>query len=147
MIIGYFLSLGAWAWFLIALFLALVELILPTTFFIWLSLAAVLVGTADLIFDLSTKAELIMFVVSMPPSLYLGFYLNKTKPEEDVILHQRTLSLVGGNATVQQAVENGRGKLEVGDTTWLAEGEDCEVGTEVKIVGSEGSVLKFEKIN
>ena len=54
MIIGYFLSLGAWAWFLIALFLALLELILPTTFFIWLSLAAVLVGTTDLIFDLST---------------------------------------------------------------------------------------------
>ena len=90
MIIGYFLSLGAWAWFLIALFLALVELILPTTFFIWLALAAVLVGTTDLIFDLSLKAELIMFVVSMPPSLYLGFYLNKTKPDEDVILHQRT---------------------------------------------------------
>ena len=147
MIIGYFLSLGAWAWFLIALFLALVELILPTTFFIWLALAAVLVGTTDLIFDLSLKAELIMFVVSMPPSLYLGFYLNKTKPDEDVILHQRTLSLVGRNATVQQAVDNGRGKLKVGDTTWLAEGEDCEEGTEVKIVGSEGSVLKFEIIN
>ena len=48
---------------------------------------------------------------------------------------------------MQQAVENGRGKLEVGDTTWLAEGEDCGVGTEVKIVGSEGSVLKFEIIN
>ena len=57
------------------------------------------------------------------------------------------MSLVGRNANVQQAVENGRGKLEVGDTTWLAEGEDCEVGTEVKIVGSEGSVLKFEIIN
>ena len=147
MIIAYFLSLGAWAWFLIALFLALVELILPTTFFIWLSLAAVLVGAADLIFDLSIKAELIMFVVSMPPCLYLGFYLNKTKPEEDLILQHRTMSLVGRSVTVQQAVENGRGKLEVGDTTWLAEGEDCDVGTEVKIVGSEGSVLKFEKIN
>jgi len=147
MIIAYFLSLGAWAWFLIALFLALVELILPTTFFIWLSLAAVLVGAADLIFDLSIKAELIMFVVSMPPSLYLGFYLSKTKPDEDLILQHRTMSLVGRSVTVQQAVENGRGKLEVGDTTWLAEGEDCDVGTEVKIVGSEGSVLKFEKIN
>ena len=147
MIIGYFLSLGAWAWFLIALFLALVELILPTTFFIWLSLAAVLVGAADLIFDLSLKAELIMFVVSMPPSLYLGFYLSKRKPDEDLILQHRTKSLVGRSVTVQQAVENGRGKLEVGDTTWLAEGEDCDVGTEVKIVGSEGSVLKFEKIN
>lgn len=147
MIIGYFLSLGAWAWFLIALFLALIELVLPTTFFIWLSLAAVLVGTTDLIFDLSLKAELIMFVVSMPPSLYLGFYLNKSKPDEDVILHQRTLSLVGRNASVHEAVKNGRGKLEVGDTTWLAEGEDCDVGTEVKIVGSEGSVLKFEIIN
>ena len=147
MIIGYFLSLGAWAWFLIALFLALLELILPTTFFIWLSLAAVLVGTTDLIFDLSLKAEFIMFVLSMPPSLYLGFYLNKAKPEEDVILHQRTLSLGGRNATVQQAEDNGRGKLKVGDTTWLAEGEDCEAGTEVKIVGSQGSVLKFEIIN
>ena len=147
MIIAYFLSLGAWAWFLIALFLALVELILPTSFFIWLSLAAVLVGAADLIFDLSIKAELIMFVVSMPPSLYLGFYLSKTKPDEDLILQHRTMSLVGRSVTVQQAVENGRGKLEVGDTTWLAEGEDCDVGTEVKIVGSEGSVLKFEKIN
>ena len=35
-------------------------------------------------------------------------------------------------------------KIKVGDSVWLAEGEDCPVGGSVKVIDSRGNVLVTE---
>jgi membrane protein implicated in regulation of membrane protease activity len=42
---------------------------------------------------------------------------------------------------VEQAIENGRGRVRVGDTLWSAEGPDAPAGTRVTVTGSKGTVL------
>ena len=45
------------------------------------------------------------------------------------------------SVVVEQAIENGRGKVRVGDTLWSAEGPNAPAGAWVTITGSKGTVL------
>ena len=55
---------------------------------------------------------------------------------------------MGKTYTVVEAIENGQGKIQVGDSVWLAEGEgaDCPVGGSVKVIDSRGNVLVVEVV-
>ena len=53
---------------------------------------------------------------------------------------------MGKTYTVVEAIENGQGKIQVGDSVWLAEGEDCPVGGSVKVIDSRGNVLLIEVV-
>jgi len=45
---------------------------------------------------------------------------------------------------VVSAIENGRGSVRVGDSVWLARGEDAAVGARVRVTGSDGACLRVE---
>jgi membrane protein implicated in regulation of membrane protease activity len=47
---------------------------------------------------------------------------------------------------VEQAIQNGRGKVRVGDTLWPAEGADMPAGAEVKVIAAKATVLVVERI-
>jgi hypothetical protein len=49
--------------------------------------------------------------------------------------------LVGRVVVVVEAIENGRGKVQVGDTLWPAEGPDTAAGSQVVVTGVKGVVL------
>ena len=46
---------------------------------------------------------------------------------------------------VEQAIQNGRGKVRVGDTVWQAEGPDVPAGASVKVTAAKGTVLVVER--
>ena len=46
---------------------------------------------------------------------------------------------------VEQAIQNGRGKVRVGDTLWQAEGMDAPAGARVKVTATNGNVLVVER--
>lgn len=56
-------------------------------------------------------------------------------------LNQRGHHYIGSRASVAEAIVDGRGKVRVGNSLWLAEGPDCVAGTLVTIVGTNGTVL------
>jgi membrane protein implicated in regulation of membrane protease activity len=60
-------------------------------------------------------------------------------------LNVRGAQYIGREATVAEAIVNGRGKIRVGDTLWLAEGPDCDTGTQVKVTGTRGTLLLVER--
>ena len=59
----FFPFLGGWTWWVIAGILLLAELTLPGIFFMWLALAAAMVGVIDLFADLSWQIEIAAFAV------------------------------------------------------------------------------------
>jgi inner membrane protein len=61
-------------------------------------------------------------------------------------LNDRGQQIVGRVAIVDQPIAQGRGRVRIGDTTWQVTGPDCEVGTSVKIVASEGLSLRVEPV-
>jgi membrane protein implicated in regulation of membrane protease activity len=46
---------------------------------------------------------------------------------------------------VEDAIQNGRGKVRVGDTVWLAEGPDAPSGASVRVIAAKATVLVVER--
>ena len=46
--------------------------------------------------------------------------------------------------TLDQAIVGGRGRVRIGDSSWIAEGPDLPAGTRVRVVAVEGVVLKVQ---
>ena len=61
-------------------------------------------------------------------------------------LNRRSMQLLGRVATVEEAIDCGRGRVRIGDTLWMAEGPDMPAGAEVRITAANGSVLKVERV-
>jgi membrane protein implicated in regulation of membrane protease activity len=60
------------------------------------------------------------------------------------VLNMRGQQLVGRSATVVEAIRDGRGRVEVGDSIWAAEGPDLESGTVVHVLASDSTVLRVD---
>ena len=56
-------------------------------------------------------------------------------------LNARGAQLAGRVAIVEVLIEDGRGKVRIGDTLWPAEGPDCPAGSEVQIIAAKGTTL------
>src|SRR5262245_38179538 len=61
--LSWIVSLGHWNWFIAAVVLFLIEIVVPGSFMMWLGLAALLVGGISLAVEWSWQAQLIAFAV------------------------------------------------------------------------------------
>jgi membrane protein implicated in regulation of membrane protease activity len=60
------------------------------------------------------------------------------------MLNRRGEQYVGRLFTLQEAVVNGVGKLQVDDTTWRISGVDLPAGRKVRVAGVDGTTLRVE---
>lgn len=147
--VGSFLAeLGQWTWWIAAAVLGILELLVPGVFFIWLAAAAAVVGGLILVFDLSLTVQIALFAVLsfvavMASRRWLGRHpLTSDRP----LLNQRARTYIGRNFALEQAIVNGRGKLKIGDTLWLASGPDLPAGTSVRVTDESDGVLIVEAV-
>jgi membrane protein implicated in regulation of membrane protease activity len=135
-----------WVWLIAAAVLGIAEMIIPGVFLIWLAAAAAITGIVTLVFGVELGLQLGLFAVLALAATALGrrWYRNNPVESEDPLLNDRAARLVGQTVVVVGAIENGRGRVSVGDTVWQARGDDAEIGARVKVVGAEGSCLKVE---
>ena len=140
-------TLGDSLWWVIGIVLVIGEVVWPGTFLIWFAFAAFGGGLIGLMFDMSGMNQVVVFSLLSFASLSLGYLMRKRRgdPEEPAFA-DRTLAYMGKTYTVVEAIENGQGKIQVGDSVWLAEGEDCPVGGSVKVIDSRGNVLVIEAV-
>jgi len=139
---------GVWTWWLVAAALATLELLAPGVFFIWLAGAAALVGVVVFAVDPSWEWQVALFAVLSVVSLGLSrFYMKRTnvQPTDNPMLNRRGDVYIGREFALKEAIVNGRGKVKVEDTVWLAGGDDMAAGTRVKVIGVEGNILTVEK--
>lgn len=140
----FFPFLGGWTWWVIAGLLLLVELALPGVFFMWLALAAAVIGVIDLFADLSWQVEIAAFAVLS--ALFVLF----ARPRFSVLqgsasnLNQRMYDYVGRAYVLEYAIVNGRGKVRIDDTLWVVTGTDRGKGEWVKVTAVDGLSLKVE---
>ena len=141
-------ALGDTLWWVIGIVLVIGEVVLPGTFLIWFAFAAFGVGLIGVVVDLSGMNQVVVFGLLSFASLSLGYLMRKRRGDPEVpAFADRTQAYMGKTYTVVEAIENGQGKIQVGDSVWLAEGEDCVVGGSVKVSGSRGNVLLIEVVS
>lgn len=141
-------ALGGWAWVVVALVLFALEIMLPGSVLLWFALAALTVGIAALLIDLSWQVELAAFVVLAPIFLLAGrrFFAPRGNPSSAApALNERAQAHIGRELTLAEPLVGGAGRVKLGDSVWMIEGEDAPAGTRVRVVAANGTSLRVER--
>ena len=138
-----------WHWWILAGVLLIIELTAPSFYFMWMGISAVLVGLLLLVMPfMPLEVQLVLFaILSIVTTFLWRRYYEKTPPTSDQpLLNQRGKQYVGRVFTLENAIVNGVGKVEVDDSTWRVRGADLAVGEKVRVVATEGVVLIVEPL-
>ena len=134
-----------WAWGLLGLILVIIEIMVPGVVFLWIGIAAFIVGAVLLVLpDLSVQFQGALFAVLSVVSVLGGRAYLRRHPLQttDNNLNRRGHQYIGRAFTLDEPIVNGKGKLHVDDTIWRIEGEDdLQAGTKVRVTGVDGVVL------
>ncbi len=138
-------TLGGWTWWIIGLVLLGLEIVLPGTFFLWFGVAAIIVGSAALIFDWAWQLQLIVFVVLALVLVVVGrryFSWGNAPPES--LVNERGDRLIGSTYVLAEPIVDGHGRVRVDDTTWRVVGPDLPSGRRVRVISTDGALLRVE---
>ena len=137
---------GHFVWWSAALVLAAAEVLAPGYFLLWIGLGAAAMGALVMVLpDLGVLAQSISFTTLAFLSCAIYWYwlrpAMRRGERHDATLNRRGASLVGQRLVLTEAIREGRGRVRVGDSVWLATGPDLPAGTEVDVVNVEGVLL------
>ena len=141
-------SLGHWNWFILAVLLFILETVVPGVHFLWFGLAAVIVGRhrAGDRHRLAMAADRLRRHLGADRVLGAPLLSRRKRAKSDLPdLNVRANQYIGRSLIVEQAIQNGRGKVRVGDTLWTAEGPDSPAGARVTVKEAKGNVLVVER--
>ncbi len=153
MVMAIVAELGSWLWWIIGLALLILEIILPGVFMLWFGIAAIIVGTISLTVGESVlwpwQAQVITFAVLSLVSAIIGRkYFYSTHPDTDQPnLNERGAQMIGRISTLSDPLENGAGRVKLGDTIWRVVGPDLPAGSKVKVVEIEDGTLRVEGVD
>lgn len=130
-------------WAILAIMLAIGEIVVPGTFLIWLSLAAALTAGTALLLPIGEPFQLLAFAILSALSVCGGrlWYLARPVEPEDPLLNDRAARMVGRKVVVIEAITQGEGRVRVDDGSWPASGPDTAAGTHMLVTGVTGSTL------
>jgi inner membrane protein len=139
-------AFGAWSWMILAAVLLALEMLAPGIFLMWFGFAAAATGLIAFRYEIAWQWQLIWFCgLSLAAVLLANRYLRQHPLESDQpLLNKRAAQLVGQTFDLTEPIENGRGSIRVGDTIWRVEGPELPRGARIRVVGTDGSVLKVE---
>lgn len=136
-----------WHWWVLGVALVVLEVLTPAVFFLWMGVAAGIVGFILLaVPDLAWEYQLLAFAIFTVASIvisrrYLDFHPIATDQPK---LNRRGEQYVGRTFTLTEPIVNSYGKIKVDDSTWKVEGNDCPAGTKIRICGVDGVIFKIE---
>lgn len=145
---GIFGALGQWTWWIVAALLFLLELLAPGVFFLWLGIAAVIVGLSTLIVDWSWQWQVASFAALSVISLILSrmFLANRPIDSDRPLLNRRAEQLVGREFVLDEELVRGAGRVRVEDTWWRVTGSDIAAGTRVRVTEVRDGLLVVEPL-
>lgn len=137
-----------WHWWMLAALLVAIEMLVPSTVLLWPGIAAVVVGLVLLVApDIDWQVQILLFAILSIASLLAWRVYVRARPTqtEDSLLNRRAEQYVGRLFTLEEPIVNRRGKLMADGMRWTMEGSDLESGTLIRVVGTDGLVLKVEQ--
>ena len=137
-----------WNWWLLGVALMAVEAIVPGFFFLWMGVAALLVGFVLIALpELAWTWQVLLFAVLSVSSIAVWQWRLRGHPthSDDPLLNRRGHQYIGRVFTLDAPVVNGHGKIRVDDSTWkVLVDQDCPAGVRLRIVDVDGVMLKGE---
>lgn len=139
-----------WHWWILAVALIIVEILLPSFFALWLAIAAAVTGLLLLIFPgIGWEWQLLMFALFSVVSIvaWRRYYQRHPIKTDEPLLNRRGEGYVGRELTLSQPIVDGIGKIRLDDSTWKVQGPDCPAGSKVRIKALNNVVFIVEKLD
>ena len=136
------------AWAAIALLLFAAEALAPGAFMLWLGFAAVVVFLGVLLVPgIPVLAQAAAFIALgfVSIQVYRKWFRARERQSDQPALNRRTAALVGRVVTLEHAIVDGRGRVQIADAFWEVVGPDLAAGTPVRIVAVDGMTLKVQE--
>jgi len=145
-IVDFIAANGPWSWIIAGLILLALELVLPGGILVWMGVAGIITGLMLLFQPIGWPLQWLIFGVLSLGSIVVWLRYSRSRPQktDSPYLNRRADQLIGQEAVLAQPIEQGFGRVVLGDTIWRVSGADLPAGTRVRIVGSNGSVLVVE---
>lgn len=147
-VIDFIAANGPWAWIVAGLVLLALELVVPGGFLLWMGISGIVTGVIVLFQPIGWPLQWLIFgVLSLVTIvLWVRWARSRPTPTDRPLLNRRAEQFVGQEAVLEQPIEQGFGRVVLGDTVWRVSGADMPVGQRVRIVGNDGAVLKVEAV-
>ncbi len=136
-----------WHWWILGLVLIIAETVLPGTFLLWMGVSALVLGVvAWLAPGIGWEWQLMLFALLSLLSIVGWRSWQRRHPQESdqPALNRRAEQYVGRVFELETPIENGYGKVRVGDSLWRVRGAEAAAGTRVRVTGADGVVLVVE---
>ena len=138
-------SLNWWQWLVFAVALGALETLIPGAVMIWFAAAAV-IGLLMVVLPMPWQWQWVLWAVLGLVAMIAYRRYKDTRPDytEQPVLNQRGLQYVGQVFQLVEPIENGSGKVRIGDGVWKVSGPALAAGTTVRITGADGAVLTVQ---
>jgi membrane protein implicated in regulation of membrane protease activity len=136
-----------WYWWALAAVLLVFEILMPGVVFLFIAIGAAVSGLLMLVAsDSSLEFQLAVFaIVSVGSAVALRPYLKRLQHKTaDPTLNARGEALVGQVFVLDQPILAGRGRIKLGDGSWIVTGPDMVAGAKVRVAAVRGTELKVE---
>lgn len=139
-------------WLTLGGLLLAAEMLGSNGYLLWSGVAGVVTGLLIWAIPLSWEWQGTLFAVLTLLAAWLwSKWLRKRMRQQrpaDAQLNQRGQQLVGRRLTLDSALENGRGHVRVGDSSWpVIADEDLAAGSKVEVVAVEGITLHIRVVS
>jgi membrane protein implicated in regulation of membrane protease activity len=138
-----------YGWWLLALLLIGVELMLPGFFMLWVGIAAAVMGVILMFLpELSFMSQAVLFTALAVVSCFVYWRFVRgaiDAPSDQPRLNRRAEQLIGRRYVLESSIVNGQGKARVGDSLWLVEGPELPIGTTIEVVSVDGATLRVQR--
>lgn len=146
----WFNTLTQWHWLSVGIVLFILEVFGASGFLIGLALASLaLAGLTAIGLVTSWQYQLLWFALLgvVFTILYWRMFRTFNRDTDEPLLNDRAAQLIGRKFLLEQDLENGQGRVRLGDTLWKAEAESSlSAGTSVEVYGSEGMTIKIRPV-
>ena len=136
-----------WYWWALSAVLLICEMLLPGVVFLFVAVGAAATGLVLLVAsDASLEFQLVVFaIVSVVSAVGLRPYLKRLQSKTaDATLNARGAALVGQVFVLDQPILGGRGRIKLGDGSWIVTGPDMVAGAKVRVAAVNGTELRVE---
>lgn len=145
--LSYLETLTHWDWLVVGLVLVILEIFAPGAVFIWMGLAAGVVGLIVFLFpDISWKWQFIGFAILAITTILLSRRFLKSRPldTDHPDLNRRGSQYLGRSFVLDEAIIGGHGRMSVDDSSWRIEGPDLPSGAKVIVMAVDGATLQIK---
>jgi len=138
-----------WYWFIAGALFLILEMTLPGVLFLWLAIAAAVVGSIVFFMpEIGWQAQILVFAVLAIVAVFVGRSILKLRPiqSENPTLSRRGEQYLGKTFILSEAIIGGEGRIKVDDSSWKVRGDDLPEGTKVTITGLQGNTFDVAKV-